>query len=908
MTRRMKLRFAIIILTLSIWNDISSQELFNSYRKILNDKGASEIQTEIDSLLKIGYQNQNLEVTSKIAHDYSFELYLIGDYVLAAFYAQKEVDDLVQIGENNKVLSKALYNLGRFLSKNEQYDEAITNYKEVIRLNNYPKKVAQSYCELGSSYHEIGDYYAAVNYYNIGIPLLRELNENRSLFSQLINGSVAHSEIKSRWSFNRLFNYLKEAERIYIRDGKSLTNRNLISLNTGYANFFLSELYFDFSKSRTYFLENLELSQKEKDSSLIALTYTNLAELYFRDNRDSVLYFAKKAIDYSRDRSKSKIIAYYNISREFNRKHEFELSLNAIQNGINSFTDAQKNNNGLPSKQNMHLINGKDHLLESLIAKTLTLLNAYFSNLETTYLFQVINTVIKVDELVTIFQDSSKEKKSKLFWRREASQAYLYGAYASHLLGDSEKAFEFMEKNKALLLSESVLKNTEFANLPKHISDDETNRQKLIYNLESKLSTNSDNTILQDSLFNAKRSHEKYVDSLKIIYPKYFARKINVEQIPLDQVKKEMNSNDALISYIWNDFDRNKQLVVGLISTKEDTKTFIIENIGTLNENIKQYQRLISQPFETVKDQEDFKKVVYELYQQLFPSDEIRELVKNKNLMIIADGLLQNIPFESLITEKNTNNYLILQGDIHYSYSYSFLKHNEKVNRRSDKTFIGYSPTKFNDSTLVSLKFSKSEVESIQSELNGIIKLKENATKSDFMRNSSDVKIIHLATHADAGDYPWIAFQDERMELHELYTYKNNAELVTLSACNTSLGEMAEGEGVISLARGFFHSGSKSVVSSLWRVNDESTSEIMTSFYQYLQEGQQKSEALSNSKRDYIKNHSLSEQSPYYWSSFVLIGDPGEIKIDSQNHLYYTLLLLVIPVGLLIRKKLKKAG
>ena len=72
--------------------------------------------------------------------------------------------------------------------------------------------------------------------------------------------------------------------------------------------------------------------------------------------------------------------------------------------------------------------------------------------------------------------------------------------------------------------------------------------------------------------------------------------------------------------------------------------------------------------------------------------------------------------------------------------------------------------------------------------------------------------------------------------------------IFVLSACNTSLGNIKEGEGVFSLARGFFYSGANSVVSSLWNVNDKSTSQIISSFYENLEKGKSKSSALRLAK------------------------------------------------------------
>ena len=76
--------------------------------------------------------------------------------------------------------------------------------------------------------------------------------------------------------------------------------------------------------------------------------------------------------------------------------------------------------------------------------------------------------------------------------------------------------------------------------------------------------------LLQDSLFHAKVSHEKYVDSLKLIYPKYFARKIEVDQISLEDVKEELSSDQAIVSFIWNKFDQNQELLSYFISLEQE--------------------------------------------------------------------------------------------------------------------------------------------------------------------------------------------------------------------------------------------------------------------------------------------------------------------------------------------------
>jgi CHAT domain-containing protein len=140
---------------------------------------------------------------------------------------------------------------------------------------------------------------------------------------------------------------------------------------------------------------------------------------------------------------------------------------------------------------------------------------------------------------------------------------------------------------------------------------------------------------------------------------------------------------------------------------------------------------------------------------------------------------------------------------------------------------------------------------------------------------------IHLATHGFVNSqYPELSglllTQDSKSkEDGVLYTgeilgLNLNAELVTLSACETALGKKVEGEGVRGLSTAFLLAGSKNVIASLWKVSDESTSKLMIEFYTQLLSGKDKASALRLAKLSLIKTENYSH--PYYWAPFVQIG------------------------------------
>jgi CHAT domain-containing protein/TolA-binding protein len=158
---------------------------------------------------------------------------------------------------------------------------------------------------------------------------------------------------------------------------------------------------------------------------------------------------------------------------------------------------------------------------------------------------------------------------------------------------------------------------------------------------------------------------------------------------------------------------------------------------------------------------------------------------------------------------------------------------------------------------------------------------RERTLESDL----SGYRILHFATHGLVdNDHPLLSGLllstiDEQglsrnglLQLHDIYGLRLNADLVVLSACQTGLGKELPGEGFVGLTQGFLYAGSRSVVATLWQVEDNTTAALMKSFYQaMLEEGDAPAAALRRAKLKMYRRPSL--QSPYYWSAFVLQGE-----------------------------------
>jgi len=255
-----------------------------------------------------------------------------------------------------------------------------------------------------------------------------------------------------------------------------------------------------------------------------------------------------------------------------------------------------------------------------------------------------------------------------------------------------------------------------------------------------------------------------------------------------------------------------------------------------------------------------------------------------EQLIVVPSGRISTIPLEALITDvENPNSYLINKYAVSYLYAASLMQ--KKSDVKNNASIALFAPVEFSELGLSYLPGTKQEVEDIS-------KLFEsNKTKTDLFIEANASKsavtsaavaksnIIHFATHGIVDEV-----HPERSQIclttkdgssgslytGDIYNLNFDADLVVLSACETGLGKLSKGEGIIGLTRAIIYSGANNMVVSLWSVADNSTSELMIDFYSNMLAGQDYSNALANAKRKMINNGNYSKS--YYWAPFVLIG------------------------------------
>ena len=179
-----------------------------------------------------------------------------------------------------------------------------------------------------------------------------------------------------------------------------------------------------------------------------------------------------------------------------------------------------------------------------------------------------------------------------------------------------------------------------------------------------------------------------------------------------------------------------------------------------------------------------------------------------------------------------------------------------------------------------------------------------------------EYQILHFATHGFLdSEHPELSGivltmvdpkgvqQNGLMPLHDIYSLNLSAELTVLSACQTALGKDISGEGLVGLTHSFMSAGSKSVVASLWKVDDRATANLMTGFYEsLLQQGMSTGAALRAAKLKMMKEKQW--RAPYFWAGFVLQGEyTNRIAVEDDWWLHPGWVLLALLFLLSVRSR-----
>ncbi|MCE7993032.1 MAG: CHAT domain-containing protein [Roseivirga sp.] len=527
-----------------------------------------------------------------------------------------------------------------------------------------------------------------------------------------------------------------------------------------------------------------------------------------------------------------------------------------------------------------------------------------------------------------------KAEGSRVFLKSEALPLYelaiktLFSSYSQNNdKGTLSTLFDLFEKGKSSQLSDLLqIKNANMmGGVPSRFIEQERALEIDVAFYESELyKARQEEDSIKTRLYNTYRLEKtNELDQLREMfrasYPRYYQARHGLSKLSLAEVQKKLGKSDELlIEY----FVGENSVFAMAISETEVAIQEISEPMASLRSLTSQYTSTISNTSLLQTNQ----KIAYQrlisrghgLYQQLL-APLLNHLQKApETLYIVPDGFLNYLPFEALITESIPSGstpdfigipYLIKKYPVRYSYSASVP---QNPNRRGWKKSRVLAMAPFSAENLPD---TGDEIEEVDKYFSALLFQGATGTETEFQSQANSFDVLHLATHGTIDvqnpGQSYLSFApdttDGRLHVYELENMNLDAKLAILSACETGSGNFVAGEGVMSLARGFTYAGVSSILMSLWKVDDRSGTDLISGFYEGLSAEVNKAGALRAAKLSYLENADQLHAHPYFWSQFVLVGDPAPIKSIPTWQLWITLAALTLLGGLaLVRRRAQR--
>jgi len=882
-------------LNLGIVNAIYGQydtayDYFNTASYVLDSIGSS-----VDSVLVARFHlNYGLLSTLMGKFDDAIQHYSIAELIYKEIY-----------GPNNPRIATINNNMGTNAYYKYDYTRALLYFKEALNIfieaDMDIVDVPKSYNNLSSVSMKTASYTESVQYCLSGLESVSN-NYIELLLLQNLASSYAYlgNNDKAEYYYLVAIDLLRSTP---VEPAKQ------ISLYIEYADFL--DGIKQFEKSKTFYEIALQIlnSQQLRDSKLYATLLGQFGDYYrhSRSNMDSALIYYNRAI-----------VAWNNIL----------VSVGTAQQ--ESFDDIR--------------------FLDAYLGKAQVLLHRFNEEQRIELLqesFDIYEWALEKAIAITGNLDS----ENQLLLNEQLENAYkevIHIAYNLHLeTSDSDykdMAFKYAEHSKSSVLLAAVQNNNALktTDVPQEVVEMEQQIQLNINGMKKLLldeQTKEKPVALTIEFINSRLlqlmdTYDSLVDQIEQNYPLYFGLKYDKSVVELAEVKDKLMDDEVLLEYVLSDSLLTMFCIGNNINHFSQTKVDTVfakalHNLVSIrNTNISNQRK---------HDLETFVADANTLWNYLV--SPVCEQIQGKKLIIVPDGLLGYLSFDLLLASSQVPGeidykalpYLFKEFPLSYSYS-SSLRYNSFFQSKETNAegLIAFAPDNNLDrkgrTGLGYLPFSANEVLEVNQVYGGESYLDANATKSRFLSDAVNYRIVHLAMHTVINDtlpmFSELLFYadnkdadsfNSKLHTYELFGLDLAAELVVLSACNTGTGRLQKGEGIMSLARGFIYSGVPSIVMTLWEAQDLATAGIMKQFYLNLKTGDRKDVALQKAKMDFLANANRLKSHPYYWSSFLVAGETRSIE-DNYKRTTYThwiiyagiLFLVLLIIATFIKKKERK--
>ncbi len=786
--------------------------------------------------------------------------------------------------------------VGEIWLKKGNGEKALDYFEKAQRLeekeeNTDPRLLGKTYNNIALALWSMGKNAQALQYHQVALQNREKLNDPLAEAASLNNIGIVYTSTQPDLAIT----YFEKAKEIYANE--SLEDK----IATSYVNIGLAYKFKeDYNEALSSLNKALDIRVKLKgiNSTAVAFVYSSLASVFYatEDFRFCIDY-ANKALKIYKSNYGHKhpeIATTYNLlggahfaeAKRLGQKDKFAEAIQSYQHAImaNIVTFNPLGIYKLPPTKGY--LNA-DIYLVSILQKALVY-ETYHSqySLKIIDLEQSYKLLVLADEIIDNIRQFRTNEADKIALGNISSEVYEAAIRVSLQMAEvkwkrkpyKEKAFYFADKSKSAVLLEAIADANaqSFAGIPDNLLVKEKEIKSEIAYLEQKLAQTANTDArkpLTSKLLAWNQTYNNFKQKLETDFPDYFALKYNIKTPTLQEIQSNLTKETAIISYFIG--YKNNRLYVFII-TATSLKVLDIALADDFEKNVTGYRNAIY-----YKIDKTAKSVGYKLYQQLglakIPNG-------TKKLIIIPAGRISTIPLEALIThEEDPTSYLIQQYDVSYLYAASLMQ--QRANKKPSGNVALFAPVDFSGLGMSYLPGTKQEVEEISqlfadNNTKTELFIEANASKAAVSSNKvAESNIIHFATHGIVDEVHPERSQiclttkdgsEGRLFTGDIYNLTFSADLVVLSACETGLGKLSKGEGIIGLTRAIIYSGANNIVVSLWSVADASTSQLMIDFYTNMLKGQEYSKALANAKRKMINNPSYSKS--YYWAPFVLIG------------------------------------
>ena len=861
------------------------------------------------------------------------------DSIAANLYLDAAVSALRK--KDGKIAVSSLIKAATIRQTYKQFDESIKLYHRSLTVNenNFKDTVLlyEAWLYLGSALYQQGQtdsakyFFEKASYLTTLQPEARKFPEQERLYNSL--GAIYYESA----NYTQAMNYFRKALQF---DDNEETR---VTLESNVANCLVQLSRYN---------EGLQLFKSLLPSGYLQrITFHNLGHAYFKiDKYDSaVLYFNKV----TRQNDEVTIRMLSDLGKIYAAHHHYKAASNALDSSLNIINTVagniqssdramnylirsqiagqlNQNDNALKWCENAssELLIGKNFrngniispvlMLDVLKQKATLIEKKYRATHSAAYLENCFRTWQQAISVATYIRKYFDNDEAKMYFQQGKGRIFLEAIRIG---------FEWMEHNKdqqpvndILGIMEAykgtvLLENIKQASLKAGSKVSKTIRQKdkilrqsiSYYTVKLGASTSpAEIGKLQQQILSARVQLSRLQKQYEL-HPQYDFYKEDTARIDYyGKLADMIDNNTALLSYM-----QSGDNIYALAITRKSFRAHIINMSDGLKINTSSFIAEVYQHTDGKRYEGSHSS--YAVYQQLV-GPFVDLLHEKEKLVILPDGMLNYIPFEALIASSDNRDYLLLHKKISYHYSISLMLYNHENPRTytATRTSLFLAPfataARAQTADMSLLPFSIDEMRGFKSTR----WVGEKATKKNFLANCDNARVIHLATHATSGYnqdgsaliylYPSGSSADaNNLYLDEIYSLDlRNTDLVILSACETAGGFNAAGEGLLSLSRGFMYAGSKGMVSTLWKTEDQVSAKLMQLLYAEMNEGYPAEEALHRAKLRFLDDNTVSEKykTPNYWSNFIYVGQTGK-KAEQFPEAWLHVLLLG-SLGLLI--------